>query len=250
MNQTQRITSSKQFDGMIKVTGKWVWVILSILVLLVAGMVTFAFTQTIERKLTRSGAVMTIPMEELFDITPGEFENVFDATELEEYMMLDNLNPFMSPDLIKVFVTAEDLNRNMFNLGTKVRVGSVDGVITYMNTNSISTYDELRQSTGMTDEELSRMEVYPGQQYFYVLIGPEVETETVPAEATEKTAEPAETEMTEEEILELLESIRNANGEGDDWLKDVEGVTTENGIKCVPCEIIVQSVKLSSFILK
>ena len=238
MNQMQRITTPKQFDRMVKINGKWVLVFLTVLVALVAGLVAFVFTQTIERKIDKYGLVFTASSAELYPELSLD-TGMMDTNLLDLTIMADNLYPAPENRVIFLMVSDKELQSGVFNMGTKVRVGSAKGVVIAIDLATPMSYSEVVERFPLEDDTLTMMGVYPGQTYYIVLVGEESLIETDPIKAME-TEVPAE--RTDGQAV---------RSKSESWLDDVELYLPEDDILYLaPCEIIIQSIKLSSFILK
>lgn len=237
MNDSQRITSPKQFDRMVKINGKWVWAILVLLVALMVSMVTFAFTQTIEKKIDKYGQIFKVSKGAFYPDVDLE-SPVMTSRHLDYQVILDNLYPDMENQIVMLFVSASEMNSGMFNMGTNVRVGQTEGVVIVVDTYEPMTYDEVQALTQLSDQTLMVMGVYPGQSYYGVLVGA-----------------PSMLPANDDKVVAAAERGADADdasgGVNNHWLDNVEMIRVEkDDAYMVPCEIIVQSVKPSSFILK
>lgn len=238
MNDSQRITSPKQFDRMVKINGKWVWAILVLLVALMVSMVTFAFTQTIEKKIDKYGKIFTASKGAFYPDVDLE-SPVMTSRHLDYQVILDNLYPDMENQIIMLFVSESEMSSGMFNMGTNVRVGQTEGVVIVVDTYEPMTYDEVQALTQLSDQTLTVMGVYPGQSYYGVLVG---SLSMLSANADDKVIDTSEPGTAPDDA---------SGGVNNHWLDNVEMIRIEkDDAYMVPCEIIVQSVKPSSFILK
>lgn len=249
-SDTKRITSPKQFDEMVKVNGKWMWIFLFALVALMVCMVLFTFTQTLENKVTLYGAKMTIPFEDLMADSIDDWEkDTMTEDYMQSYILMDNLEPASEYNALILFVPEHDAKTDAITMGTRVRVGEADGVIIMTSGGDLFSYDDIVYVTEWSDAVMAELGFYPGQFYRALLAASDVvfEHNFANRDMTYDT-------LTEKEVDEILQKIDQKLemklAEGQHWLDDVPVYEPEEGIELVKCESIIQSAKMSSFLLK
>lgn len=249
-SNTKRITSPKQFDEMVKVHGKWMWVSLFALVVLMVGMVLFTFTQTLETKITRYGVKITIPFDLFMAEDASDWEKATMTNEyMQSYILLDNLEPASEYTILVLFVPERDAKGGAFNMGTRVRVGEAEGIIIVTSGGDSMTYNELHELFGWSDAVMTELGLYPGQSYCGMIVASDA---VFKKDFAKRNA--ANDSLTEEELDEILQMIdKNIEiqlAQCQRWLDDVPIYEPEDGVELVSCEIIQQSAKISSFLLK
>lgn len=162
-----------------------------------------------------------------------------DTNHLELSIMADNLYPYPENRVIVLMVSDTELETGSFNIGTKVRVGDARGVVISVDAGDPKSYQDVVEMLPLESDTLTMMGVYPGQTYFAVLVGEESLIETDPIKAME-------TEVPQERT-----DGQAVRSKSESWLDDVQLYLPDNDfVYLAPCEIISQSVKLSSFIMK
>lgn len=249
-NNAKRITSPKQFDEMVKVHGKWMWISLFALAALMAFMVLFTFTQTMEEKITRYGVKLTLPFDDFMDDNAGDREKqTMTGDYLESYILLDNLTPASEYTVLVLFVPERAAKGGAFSMGTRVRAGKAEGVIIMTSGGNLMTYDEIYDFFDGSDAVMKELELYPGQSYCGLIVASDAIFKHDFAERNAANNSPTEDEL--DEMLQMLaEHTEMKLAESQHWLDDVPIYETEDGVELVNCEIILQSAKISSFLLK